>query len=176
VTYESHGRERKGVCSTFLAERSSDCPVPIFPSKSKFRLPEDGDAPIIMVGPGTGVAPFRAFLQERKVIGARGKTWLFFGAQREQSDFTSDEFGISGRRLAHAARYRFPRDQVHKIYAVPPDDGRLGRALKMARAGRLFLCLRRRETDGKDVDAVLRQVVQRQGGLMLKKPTPTSKN
>jgi sulfite reductase (NADPH) flavoprotein alpha-component len=87
VKYRSHGRTRKGVCSTFLADRCSSSPAPMFPTASKFRLPEDGGVPIIMVGPGTGVAPFRAFLQERQAIGGRGKTWLFFGSQRERSDF-----------------------------------------------------------------------------------------
>src|SRR5207247_7288642 len=72
VHYESRGRMRKGVCSTFLAERAQDVPVPVFPNTSKFRLPEDGNTPIIMVGPGTGVAPFRAYLQERKAICATG--------------------------------------------------------------------------------------------------------
>src|ERR1700745_2489200 len=65
VRYESHGRVRKGVCSSFLAERADDVPVPVFPSIAKhFHLPEDSDIPIIMVGPGTGVAPFRAYLQD----------------------------------------------------------------------------------------------------------------
>jgi sulfite reductase (NADPH) flavoprotein alpha-component len=92
ITYASHGRKRKGVCSTFLADRCSDSPAPIFPTVSKFRLPEKSDAPIIMVGPGTGVAPFRAFLQERQATGARGKCWLFFGAQREKNDSAATEF------------------------------------------------------------------------------------
>src|SRR5689334_17093468 len=118
VTYESHGRQRKGVCSTFLAQRCDDSAVPVFPSKSKFHLPEDNDAPILMVGPGTGVAPFRAFLQERQAIGARGKTWLFFGAQRQESDFyyreEFEKFNADGwlTRLDTA----FSRDQAQKIY------------------------------------------------------------
>ena len=78
LRYESFGRKRKGVCSTFLADRV-DAPVPVFIQVShSFRLPEIGDTPIIMVGPGTGVAPFRAFLHERRVVGAKGRNWLFF--------------------------------------------------------------------------------------------------
>ena len=125
VTYESHGRKRKGVCSTFLAERCSDSAAPVFPSKSKFHLPEDNDAPIIMVGPGTGVAPFRAFLQERAAIGARGKTWLFFGAQHEARRFLlSGRFReIHGRRLADTTRHRlFARSGAQDLCAAP-DDG-----------------------------------------------------
>ena len=72
VHYESRGRKRKGVCSTFLAERSEKAPIPVFPNTSRFRLPEDGNTPIIMVGPGTGIAPFRAYLQERQAVGAKG--------------------------------------------------------------------------------------------------------
>jgi sulfite reductase alpha subunit-like flavoprotein len=92
VRYESHGRQRKGVCSTFMAERADDG-MPVYPTSSKFRMPEDNDVPMIMVGPGTGIAPFRAFLQERKALGARGKSWLFFGSQQERCDyFYKDEF------------------------------------------------------------------------------------
>ncbi len=167
VTYESHGRERKGVCSTFLADRSADCPVPIFPSKSKFRLPEDADAPIIMVGPGTGVAPFRAFLQERKAIGARGKTWLFFGAQREQSDFYyREEFE---QYLAEGWLTRldtaFSRDQAHKIYVQHRMTSASSELWKWLEQGAYFYVCGDAKRMAKDVDAVLRQIVQQQGGL-----------
>src|SRR5436853_4134954 len=92
VRYESHGRMRKGVCSAFLAERAEKAAVPVYPSSAKhFHLPEESDAPIIMVGPGTGIAPFRAFLQERQALGAKGKNWLFFGAQREKCDYAYQE-------------------------------------------------------------------------------------
>ncbi|MEK0446983.1 MAG: hypothetical protein RLZZ399_2304, partial [Verrucomicrobiota bacterium] len=93
VRYESFGRGRKGVASTFLADRTGGgVPVPVFVHTAKhFRLPEDTSTPVIMVGPGTGVAPFRAFLQERKATGGGGKNWLFFGEQRRESDFLYEE-------------------------------------------------------------------------------------
>ena len=167
VTYESHGRERKGVCSTFLAERCADCPVPVFPSKSKFHLPEDRDAPIIMVGPGTGVAPFRAFLQERKVIGARGKSWLFFGAQREKSDFYyREEFE---QYLAEGWLTKldtaFSRDQAQKVYVQHRMMGASGELWKWLEEGAYFYVCGDAKRMAKDVDAVLRQIVQQQGGL-----------
>ena len=89
VHYESHGRKRKGVASTYLAERcKEETRTPVFIHSAKgFRLPEDGNTPIIMIGPGTGVAPFRAYLQDRKASGAQGRNWLFFGEQRSSSDF-----------------------------------------------------------------------------------------
>jgi sulfite reductase (NADPH) flavoprotein alpha-component len=89
VAYASLGRERLGVCSTFLASRvTKDVPVSIFIHSAKhFRLPEDPSRHIIMIGPGTGIAPFRAFLQDRKATGASGKHWLFFGDQRRETDF-----------------------------------------------------------------------------------------
>src|SRR6266446_4493599 len=74
IRYESHGRVRRGVASSFLAERANDVPVPVYPSVAKhFHLPENPDTPIIMIGPGTGVAPFRAYLQERKALDAQGR-------------------------------------------------------------------------------------------------------
>ena len=89
VRYELNGRPRKGVCSTFLADRvGPDTKVPVFVHKSpSFKLPADGSKPIIMVGPGTGIAPFRAFLEERRAVGAKGRNWLFFGDQRAVCDF-----------------------------------------------------------------------------------------
>ena len=93
VRYESHGRQRKGVCSTFIAERAENSAVPVYPTSSKFRMPEDPHTPMIMVGPGTGIAPFRAFLQERRATQGKGKSWLFFGSQTEKCDyFYKDDF------------------------------------------------------------------------------------
>src|SRR5881296_1970356 len=119
VRYESNGRLRKGVCSSFLAERADDVPVPVFPSVAKhFHLPENSDTPIIMVGPGTGVAPFRAYLQERKATGAKGKNWLFFGAQHESCDFAyGDEFKTYQKEgLLARLDCAWSRDQQQKIY------------------------------------------------------------
>jgi sulfite reductase (NADPH) flavoprotein alpha-component len=89
VRYEAHGRERYGVCSVQLAERvQSGEPLPVYiQHNSNFKLPESPDTPIIMIGPGTGVAPFRAFLGEREETGAEGQTWLFYGDQHFSTDF-----------------------------------------------------------------------------------------
>ncbi len=167
VTYESHGRKRKGVCSTFLAERCADSPAPIYPTASKFRLPEDRDAPIIMVGPGTGVAPFRAFLQERQAIGARGKTWLFFGAQRAQSDFYYREDFEQLMRDGVLTRLdtAFSRDQEHKIYVQNRMMGSSGELWKWLQEGAHFYVCGDAKRMAKDVDAALREIVQQQGGM-----------
>ncbi|MGG6431936.1 assimilatory sulfite reductase (NADPH) flavoprotein subunit [Anoxybacillus sp. D401a] len=89
VRYEAHGRLRKGVCSTFCAERLHvGDQLPVFVHQNpNFKLPKDTHTPIIMIGPGTGVAPFRAFMQEREAVGAKGKSWLFFGDQHFVTDF-----------------------------------------------------------------------------------------
>jgi len=89
VRYQTHGRDRKGVCSTFLADRLQvDDSLPLYIHKNpNFFLPADPETPIIMVGPGTGVAPFRAFIQERSFQDNRGPSWLFFGDQHFQTDF-----------------------------------------------------------------------------------------
>lgn len=96
VRYESHGRKRKGVASTYLADRiSSESRIPVFVHVAKgFRLPEDPTVPIIMVGPGTGVAPFRAYLQDRKASGATGKTGSF-SANREPIQTFSIKMNLS---------------------------------------------------------------------------------
>ncbi|GED14168.1 assimilatory sulfite reductase (NADPH) flavoprotein subunit [Aneurinibacillus migulanus] len=89
VRYDAHGRKRKGVCSCLCAERlqpGDTLPVYIQPNQN-FKLPKNPDTPIIMVGPGTGIAPFRSFMQEREEIGAEGKSWLFFGDQHYVTDF-----------------------------------------------------------------------------------------
>jgi sulfite reductase (NADPH) flavoprotein alpha-component len=89
VRYEANGRERYGVCSVQCAERlEAGDTLPIYIHQNpNFRLPADPDTPIIMIGPGTGVAPFRAFIEEREEIGAQGKSWLFYGDRHFQTDF-----------------------------------------------------------------------------------------
>ena len=118
--YESHGRTRQGVCSGFLCERlGEDEPLRVFPSPNpNFRLPADPDTRVIMVGPGTGVAPFRAFVEEREALGCRGRNWLFFGDQHFATDFL---YQIEWQRwhrsgiLSHLD-LAFSRDQQEKIY------------------------------------------------------------
>ncbi len=89
VRYDAHGRKRKGVCSTLCAERLQPGDMlPVFIQRNpNFKLLKNPDTSIIMIGPGTGIAPFRSFLQEREEIGARGKSWLFFGDQHFVTDF-----------------------------------------------------------------------------------------
>src|SRR5258708_877775 len=119
VQYESRGRVRKGVASTFLAERADKVPVPVYPSSAKhFHMPDDQNLPLIMIGPGTGIAPFRAFLQERQALGAKGKNWLFFGSQREKCDYAYKEDWEHFIRDGFLTRLdcAWSRDQAHKIY------------------------------------------------------------
>jgi sulfite reductase (NADPH) flavoprotein alpha-component len=118
--YQSHGRNREGVCSTFLADRlSADESLPIYVQENpSFRLPASPEAPIIMIGPGTGVAPFRGFVEERAATGAKGRNWLFFGDRNLTADFLYQtewqrywkETVLSRMDVA------FSRDQDQKIY------------------------------------------------------------
>jgi len=168
IRYESHGRIRKGVASSFLAERADDVPVPVYPSVAKhFHLPENPYAPIIMVGPGTGVAPFRAYLQERKALGAKGKNWLFFGSQHERCDFAyGDEFeAFKKEGILTRLDCAWSRDQPEKIYVQHRMRDNAGKIWKWldAEGAHFFVCGDARRM-AKDVDATLRKIVQEQGG------------
>jgi sulfite reductase (NADPH) flavoprotein alpha-component len=168
VRYESHGRERKGVASTFLAERADDAPVPVYPSSAKhFHMPEDGNTPLIMVGPGTGLAPFRAFLQDRQATGAKGKNWLFFGSQRESCDYYyKEEFDrLKSDGILTRLDCAFSRDQTHKVYVqhrMLENAAEIWKWLEVDGA-QFFVCGDARRM-AKDVDAALRKIVQEQGG------------
>ena len=168
IRYESHGRIRKGVASSFLAERANDVPVPVFPSVAKhFHLPENPDTPIIMVGPGTGVAPFRAYLQERKAIGAKGKNWLFFGSQHEKCDFAYREEFEAFKKEGILTRLdcAWSRDQPEKVYVqhrLLKNAAEIWKWLD-AEGAHFFVCGDARRM-AKDVDAALRKIVQEQGG------------
>jgi sulfite reductase (NADPH) flavoprotein alpha-component len=120
IRYESHGRSRQGVASGQLGERALvETTLPIFlHANGNFRLPEDTSAPVIMIGPGTGVAPFRAFLEERQATGQTGDNWLFFGDQREKLDFLYRDQFHAMRKDGVLTRLdtAFSRDQPQKVY------------------------------------------------------------
>lgn len=120
VRYETHGRKRKGVCSTYLADlvKPGDL-VPLFVQPNKnFRLPADGSTPVIMVGPGTGVAPFRSFIEHRAALGSTGGNWLFFGDQHYTYDFLYQLEWQEHLKNGTLTRLdvAFSRDQPEKIY------------------------------------------------------------
>jgi sulfite reductase (NADPH) flavoprotein alpha-component len=120
VRYDSHGRARQGVCSSQMGDRADvGATLPIFlHSNQNFRLPDDPSLPVIMVGPGTGIAPFRAFLEHRQATGATGDNWLFFGEQRRAFDYLYEEQFTAMHRSGSLTRLdtAFSRDQGRKIY------------------------------------------------------------
>lgn len=120
VRYEAHERERKGVCSTYCAERvkPGDSIAVYIQQNDNFKLPEDPATPIIMVGPGTGAAPFRAFMQEREETGAQGKSWLFFGDQHFVTDFLYQTEWQKWLKEGVLTKMdvAFSRDRAEKVY------------------------------------------------------------
>jgi sulfite reductase (NADPH) flavoprotein alpha-component len=167
LRYESLGRQRKGVCSTFLAERTvADSPVPVFVHSNKnFRLPIDPETPIIMVGPGTGIAPFRAFLHERRAVGAKGKNWLFFGEQRMASDFMYREELETMQRdgLLTKLDTAFSRDQSGKIYVQQRMRERAAELFAWLESGAHFYVCGDASRMARDVEAALHEVIQTVG-------------
>jgi NADPH-dependent sulfite reductase flavoprotein alpha-component len=168
VRYRCNERARSGVCSAFLADRAQQGLVPIFTQRSPhFRVPANPDAPMIMVGPGTGVAPFRAFLQERQALGAKGRNWLLFGEQRAACDFYYRDELHAWQRDGHLQRLdtAFSRDQVDKVYVqqrMLEQGAQLWRWLE--EGGHFYVCGDASRM-AKDVDAALQRVVVEHGGL-----------
>jgi sulfite reductase (NADPH) flavoprotein alpha-component len=168
VRYTHEGRRRKGVSSTFLADRATEADIPIFiQTAAHFRPPKDFDAPMIMVGPGTGIAPFRAFLQERQETGARGRNWLFFGEQTAANDFYYRDEIEAWTAAGHLTRLdlAFSRDQSEKIYVqhrMIENGAELWRWLEN---GAYFFVCGDASRMAKDVDAALTAVIQKHGGL-----------
>ncbi len=171
VRYEHNGRPRKGVCSTFLADfdsRSGDEPgVPLFVHRSPhFKLPADPATPVIMVGPGTGIAPFRSFLEERRATGATGKNWLFFGDQKSATDFLYEDELSAMRTDGHLSRLdlAFSRDQADKIYVQHRMLEQAGELWNWLQDGGYFYVCGDASRMARDVDAALHQVAQQAGG------------
>jgi len=168
VRYDSLGRSRKGVCSTFLAERvPTGGAVPVFVHHNKnFRPPANPDAPMIMVGPGTGIAPFRAFLEERRASGAKGKNWLFFGDQRAATDYLFKEEIETMQREGTLNRLdlAFSRDQAEKVYVQNRMTEHAKELYSWLEEGGGFYVCGDASRMAKDVDAALHQVIQTAGG------------
>lgn len=159
--------QRKGVCSSFLADRGQAAKVAIFPQASRhFRLPDDDDVPLIMIGPGTGIAPFRGFLEEREARGAKGENWLFFGEQYAATDFYYQEqlqaWQASGHLRLDTA---FSRDQAEKIYVQQRMREQGAQVWQWLEAGAYFYVCGDAQRMAKDVDAVLREIIAEHGGV-----------
>jgi sulfite reductase (NADPH) flavoprotein alpha-component len=168
VRFGKDGVKFGGVCSTFLADRAAEIEIPIFLQKSAhFRPPKDPARPMIMVGPGTGVAPFRAFLQERLAKGASGHNWLFFGEQRAATDFYyRDELEtMQAQGYLHRLDTAFSRDQAEKIYVQHRMIESGAQLWAWLQDGAHFYVCGDASRMAKDVDAALRRVVEDHGGM-----------
>lgn len=168
VRYESNGVVRKGVCSTYFSERSEIAKPRVFVHENKaFRPPVDPNTPMIMVGPGTGIAPFRAFLEEREAVEAKGKNWLFFGNPYEKIDFLYREQleELSEKGYLHQLSLAFSRDQAEKIYVqdrMIEEGAQLYEWLEDN--GHFYVCGDASRM-AKDVDAALHRVIEVHGKL-----------
>ena len=168
VRYSAHNRDRGGVCSTLFADRASIAdrlPIYIQPNK-KFRLPK-ANVPIIMIGPGTGIAPFRAFLHERRALGAKGKNWLFFGERSAKTDFLYREELESMRADGHLTRLdtAFSRDQADKVYVQDKMMEQAPQFWTWLQDGASVYVCGDASRMAKDVHATLHSIVEKQGGI-----------
>lgn len=167
VRYELHGRNRQGVCSTYLADRVNGGTMPVFIHSAKhFRQPEDPSVPVIMVGPGTGIAPFRAFLQEREVLGSPGKSWLFFGDRNRSTDFLyEDEIAAwRDKGVLHRLDTAFSRDQAEKVYVQHRMMENAAELWNWLEEGAYFYVCGDASRMAKDVDDALHRIVEEAGG------------
>ncbi|NKJ43990.1 bifunctional nitrate reductase/sulfite reductase flavoprotein subunit alpha [Novosphingobium sp. SG720] len=168
VRWAQGGASRHGACSTYLADRCIDASPRIFVQPTQaFVLPADDAVPVIMIGPGTGIAPFRAFLQEREARGAVGRNWLFFGEQHRASDFYYEDEIAHWHAQGHLARLSlaFSRDTAAKIY-VQHRMAEEGAALWqwLAEGACLYVCGDAARM-ARDVEETLVQVIMRHGGM-----------
>jgi len=168
VRYSNGRRWRKGVASTFLADRALDADVPVFVQRSPhFRPPRAADTPIVMIGPGTGIAPFRGFLHERRARGDTGRNWLFFGERHADTDFyyrdELDEMRASG--LLTRLDLAFSRDQGDKVYVQDRMREHGAQLWAWLQDGaHLYVCGDASRM-AKDVDAALRSIAAQHGAM-----------
>ena len=167
VRYQGNGRARKGVCSSYLAERVGDSiPCYLHPNKN-FKLPEDSSTPIIMVGPGTGIAPFRAFIEERKATGSSGKNWLFFGDRSQKTDYLYEDEWIAYQKdgILSDLDLAWSRDQQEKVYVQHKMLEKKGQIWSWLNEGAVFYVCGDASRMAKDVDQALRTIAQDEGQM-----------
>lgn len=168
VRYDAHGRERKGVCSILCAERlQPGDKLPIYVQRSHFRLPENPSTPVIMVGPGTGVAPFRAFMQEREEIGAEGKSWMFFGDQHFVTDFlyqTEWQKWLKDGVLTKMD-VAFSRDTAEKVYVQHRMLEHSKELFAWLQEGAAFYVCGDKQNMARDVHNALLEIIEKEGGM-----------
>lgn len=167
--WQSLQRQRGGVASTYVADHMAvDSTLPVYLHRNEnFRLPQDGDAPIIMIGPGTGVAPFRAFVEERQLLGHQGKNWLFFGDRHFRSDFLYQTDWLRWRKdgLLQHIDVAFSRDQTEKVYVQHRILQRGGDFYRWMQSGAYIYICGDALCMAKDVESAILQVIQTHGGL-----------
>jgi sulfite reductase (NADPH) flavoprotein alpha-component len=163
VRYDSHGRSRQGVASGHLGDRAgTGVTMPIFlHANNNFRLPEDTSAPVIMIGPGTGIAPFRAFLEERQATGQPGDNWLFFGEQREKMDFLYRDQLLAMHQEGVLTRLdtAFSRDQHNKVYVQDRMQEQAAELFQWLERGAYFYVCGDATRMAKDVETALLDVI-----------------
>ena len=169
VRYDTFGRKRGGICSTFLADRvAGDVKPRVYVhGNNAFRLPSNGETDVIMVGPGTGIAPFRAFLEERKATAAKGRNWLFFGNPHQATDFLYQneiEGYIADGTLAEFD-VAWSRDQKEKLYVQHLMIQKGAELWKWLTAGAAFYVCGDASRMAKDVDQALLKVAEEHGQL-----------
>jgi sulfite reductase (NADPH) flavoprotein alpha-component len=169
VSWYTHGREKFGIASGYLGygQELFKEEVPIYVQSTKhFHMPPP-DAPLIMVGPGTGIAPFRAFLEERAIEGAKGKNWLFFGDRRRETDFLYEAEFLDLQRKGVLTKLdtAFSRDQIEKIYVQNRIQENGAELWKWLQEGAYFYVCGDAKRMAKDVHQALLTIAQEQGGL-----------
>jgi sulfite reductase (NADPH) flavoprotein alpha-component len=168
VRYSTDGVQHKGVASTFLSDRLAlgGTTGIYFHAANHFRLPTDLSKPVIMVGPGTGIAPFRAFLEEREATAATGKNWLFFGDQKRSTDFLYHDQIIEWVQKGFLTRLdtAFSRDQEEKIYVQTRMTQAASELWQWLEEGAHFYVCGDAKRMAKDVDDALHSIIQTAGG------------
>ena len=170
VRYQTQGRTKTGLASGFFADYAEPFVknIPVYVQASRdFRLPKDNSTDIIMCGPGTGVAPFRAFLEQRALDGATGRNWLFFGEQHRATDFLyGDELlDFQKKGKLHRLDLAFSRDQAHKIYVQHRMSENAKELWAWLQNGAYFYVCGDAKRMAKDVHSTLIAIAQKEGGL-----------